>query len=399
MSFAIGEAVPWTIPPDWGNPVRETLAWLTDYMSARNGARQKRRLRLAPRRSFEFTVASDSDQRRLIDALRFDQGARPWLLPIWPDGQLLTAQLGLAANTVACRTLGRDFVAGGQALLWRSINHWEVLSIQAVGLSSLTLAEPTQAIWPAGTRLYPLRSARLQSDVPKESRWNDDTSAVSVRMDIDEPCDMSPLAPAATYRGLPVLEWRSDEGSDPTNTYDRTIQTVDGKTGAIAYFDLPGMPFRLQSHNWLIYGRQQHADFRALLGWLSGRMGTLWVPSLSSDLLLASSAAAAATQLVMQWSGYTVFGRQQPNRRDLRIELKSGAVLYRRITASVENGSTETLTLDSAIGVAIAPANVRVISFMTVSEQAADSITIDHVTDADGMAQASSNWAGIRSDL
>jgi hypothetical protein len=36
---------------------------------------------------------------------------------------------------------------------------------------------------------------------------------------------------------------------------------------------------------------------------------------------------------------------------------------------------------------------------MSVAEEAADSISIDHLTDADGTAQASINWAGALDDL
>lgn len=398
MAFAIGQPVPWPVPPDWGTPVRETLAWLTDYMSARNGTRQKRQLRLAPRRTIEFTVIAQGAERRVVDALRFDQGVRQWLLPIWPDLQLLAAPLGLAAASVPCATAGRDFAAGGSALLWSAPNHWEVLQVDTVDDSGLTLAAPTEAIWPAGTRLYPLRTARLQEPAG-ETLWSDDAAQVKVTMLIDEPCDHAPIAPAAVYRGLPVLEWRSDESDDLAARFDRAMQTVDGDTGAIAYLDLPGRPFRVQSHNWLLYGREQQGAFRGLLYWLRGRMGTLWVPSFASDLLLAADVAAVATTISVQWAGYTVFGRQQANRRDIRIELYDGTVFYRRITDSSEAGSTETLTLDSALGADVAAGDVRVISFLTLAEQAADSISIDHLTDADGVAQASMNWAGIVNDL
>ncbi|MHB1057238.1 MAG: hypothetical protein ACYC0F_05080 [Rhodanobacter sp.] len=398
MAYAIGEAVPWPVPPDWGTPVRESLAWLTDYMSARNGKRQKRQLRLAPRRTFEFTVVASADTRRLLDALGFDQGVRQWLLPIWPDGQQLAAALTAGATSVPCATFGRDFVAGGSALVWTAINQWEVLVVDAVTTSSLTLSAPTTGNWPAGARLYPLRTART-ADSTAESLYTDDASSSKVKLQIDEACDYAGAAPAATYRGVPVLECRGNWADRPGAKYDRATQNVDGSTGAIAYVDLPAAPFRLQSHAWLLNGRVQQAAFRGLLYWLRGRMGTLWVPSYTADLVLASNATSSATVLSVRWAGYTVFGRQQKNRRDIRIELWTGAVFYRRITGASELSTTESLTIDSALGQAVAPADVRLISFLTLSEQAADSVSIDHLTDGDGTAQASINWAGVLDDV
>lgn len=398
MTYAIGEAVPWPVPPDWGTPVRESLAWLTDYMSAKNGKRQKRQLRLAPRRTFEFTVLASADTRRLLDALGFDQGVRQWLLPIWPDGQPLGSDLTAGASSVPCDTVGRDFVAGGLALVWTAVNQWEVLAVDTIDTSSLALSDAVAGNWPAGARLYPLRMART-ADSTAESLYSDDASSNKVKLQIDEACDYAGAAPAATYRGVPVLEWRGNWVDRPSAKYDRARQNIDGSTGAIAYVDLPAAPFRLQSHAWVLNGRTQQAAFRGLLYWLRGRMGTLWVPSYTTDLVLASAATSSATVLSVRWAGYTVFGRQQKNRRDIRIELYNGTVLYRRINGSTEVGGTESLIIDSALGVAVAPTDVRCISFMTLSEQAADSISIDHLTNSDGTAQTSINWAGVLDDV
>ncbi|URX63250.1 hypothetical protein KR767_04055 [Luteibacter anthropi] len=396
--FVYGDVVPWTVPPDWSQPVRETLSWLTDYMSARNGARQKRQLRRAPRRTFQFQVLASDAEHRLLDALRFDQGSRPWALPIWPDGQFLVTTTAPGSLSTTCATSGRDFVAGGRALFWRSIDSWEVVTIAGVGSDKLTFTSPTLDTWGPGCRLYPLRTARIPAAIDATYR-TDAATRMTVTMQVDEPCDWPAVAPSAMYRGMPVLESRHDETEDPTGRFDRSIQQVDAQTGTVAYIDLPGRAFRLQSHNWKLHGRTEHSDFRSLMYWLRGRMGTLWVPSFAADLLLASGAAAGDNQLNVEWSGYAVFGRQQSNRRDIRIELLDGTVLYRRITASIEAGTTEILTLDSPLGLSVQRRMVRAINFMTLAEQAADTVALEHITGIEGVAHATTQWAGIRHDL
>ena len=61
----------------------------------------------------------------------------------------------------------------------------------------------------------------------------------------------------------------------------------------------------------------------------------------------------------------------------MRIQLTSGAVLYRRVMASANNGNgTETLTLDAALGVAVTPAQVAQVSFMGLCRSDSDQFEI-----------------------
>ena len=77
--------------------------------------------------------------------------------------------------------------------------------------------------------------------------------------------------------------------------------------------------------------------------------------------------------MVVGWTGYATRTPQATNRRDLRIQLASGAVLYRRINASVDNGNgTETLTLDASLGVAVTPDQVAQVSFMGLCRSDSD---------------------------
>lgn len=402
MSYAIGQAVPWPVPPDWTRPVRESLAWLTDVLPrARSGMQQKRKLRLAPRRRFSFEVLADAADRRIADAVRFDHSGRVWLLPIYPDVQLLAADLAEDVTEIPCRTAGFDFVAGGQAILWSAANAFEVVAIDSIDEDGLTLVAPTAQGWARGTRLYPARAARIQPGAD-ESHLSDDASRTRLEFAIDGPSDWSVELASwvlGTYRDKPVLEWRPDEPDNPRSSYARQIEELDEGTGPVAYADLPDMPFRGQENDWLIQGREQQAAFRALLYTLSGRFGSLWVPSWNADLQLASSIGSAETTMTVEWCGYTVFGRKQVNRRDIRIELLDGTVLYRRITDSAEAGETEVLTIDSAPGAAITPGSVRVISFLSYAQMASDAVEIEHITDADGTARAALRFEAIANDI
>jgi hypothetical protein len=123
------------------------------------------------------------------------------------------------------------------------------------------------------------------------------------------------------------------------------------------------------------------------------------VPSWLTDVRLNASVASAATQINVPWMGYTQFGYEQPNRRDLAIELNDGTRLYRRITGSADAGDHEVLQLDSALGVDIDPSAVRQIGFLSMCAQATDTVQIQHNTDANGEAVTTLNWQAVKSDV
>jgi hypothetical protein len=340
------------------------------------------------------------DTRRFIDNIRFGIGVQRFMLPIWPDVQCLTATLDVGSDSIDVTTAGYDFVAGGSAVLWRDALTWEILSIATVEDGALTLSTPTANAWGTGDRLYPLRRARLQS-FPKATQFNDEQSQLQVQCLIDEPCDWPAAWPSsATYRGLSVLEWRNEESEDPTDEFDRLSTTVDQDTGPVAWLDMPELSFRLQSQRFALQNRPDHTAFRSLLYALNGRAGELWVPSWQNDLRMAAAVTAAAITFKVPLCGYTQFSYQQQSRRDVRIELNGGSVLYRRITGSaVGDDGTETLQVDSAFGVDIDPANVRQINFMVPAASASDTFQIDHNTDADGEAVCAINWQAVADDV
>ncbi len=399
MAFASDGEKIWPVTPDWSSGMQETLSWLTDYMLASATAvSQHRGLRAGPRRSFVFELLAAGKERRVADMLLAGHSGT-WLLPIWPDVQIPAGPLEASDEFISCRTVGFDFVAGGKALLWTAVNHWAVIEIDAVDPTGLVLASPLASDWPAATRLYPLRSARVQ-DGAEEILRNDNVGRRSIAFDIDEACDWPVLADPMTYLSHLVLDKRPDESEDPTASYVRLPQTVDNATALPVVHDLPGVALRSQQSHWKLWGRAEHTWFRSLLYTLGGRRTPIWVPSYASDLKPVSAVAGGSTSLSVEWAGYTLFGKGQPNRKDVLIELRDGTKLCRRITNAVEAGDTETLTINAALsGSSIAPGSIRSISFLALCTLASDDVEIDHATDQDGEATSTTGWQAVVPDV
>lgn len=388
----------WPMPPDWANPVNETLAWGTNVTRASaTGVSEHLGYETAPARSFAFDVNSAGDDRRLLDMLLAGPRGR-WLLPIWPDVQWFTAPLASGAVEIPCATIGFDFVEGGQALLYRASNAWEIVTVDEIADDHIGLVAATLADYGPGARLYPLRQARLQED-PEERFISTDLSRRRLAFDIDEACAWPALADPTLYLGRPVLDVRPDESEDPTASYARLRQSIDFEGALPFVYDLADVALRAQQTRWLLSGRPAHSWFRSLLYTLQGQLAPLWLPSFQDDLRPAYTIAGGSATLSVAWAGYTQNSLGRSNRRDLRFELGDGSVLYRRVTDAEETGETEALTLSSALDAgAIAPGQIRQVSIMAMAVQAGDSAEIEHVTDAAGLARATLGWQAVVPD-
>lgn len=397
MGFTAATDKIWPVVPDWTNNVTETLSWSTEVLRATGtGVSQHRGLRIAPARSIAFESMAKGKARRIAEMLLAGWSGH-WMLPIWPDVQWLAASLPIGSMSIPCTTAGYDFVAGGSALLYDSVNTWEIVKIDTIAAGALMLSAATTALHGTGSRLYPLRRARVRDDASETLR-NDDAGRRSITFDITEPCDFPALVGGTSYLTHAVLDVRPDETQDPTASFSRMRQSVDYGTSMPVVHDLPRVAFRSQQSTWKLWGRDKHSWFRSLLYTLQGQRVPIWVPSFTTDL--APSAAINGTSLRVEWAGYTQFGLGKPNRKDVRIELVDGSVFYRRITGAVEAGLTENLTIDSAIsGASVNVGAVRQISFMALSTLASDDVEIDHMTDASGIAHATTGWKGVVPDV
>ena len=396
MAFGSASARIWPVPPDWAGGVQESLAWATEVLQASGTAvTHHRSYRATPRRGFSFDVGANAQRHRVVEML-IGGHRGTWELPIWPDGQRLAAPLSADTDLIPCSTEWLDFSEGGRALLLGSINQWEVVEVATVGDGYLVLEAPVQAAWPRGTRLYPLRRAWLQDGAEARLR-TDSFSRRRLAFDLDEPCDWPELAGGAEHLGHRVLDRRPRSSAEPTFSVSGLRQSVDYGTGLPFHADLPRAALRAQRDTWSMVGREQRAWFRSLLYTLRGRQRPIWVPSWSTDL--QAVAAVSGTDLTVEWAGYSLFGAGRPNRRDLRIELRNGAVHYRRVVDAVEAGQAETLTLSAPLdGASIEPRQIRKISMMALATLASDSTEIDHKVDSQGVAQAVTGWQEVLID-
>lgn len=396
MPYTENGFVPFLLLPDWSKGVLESLAWSTRIIGPTlTGMRQKRMMRIAPRRSIEFDIAATQDSRRWADNLLFGQGKREWMLPIWHDRQTTSASLPAGSGFIPCDTAGYDF--SQYAILCKNEFNpfdFEIFEIDSVEVGGLQLVSALDFDWPQYSVLYPLRRAVLAS-FPSMTLPTNTTSSGRVRFDITEPCDWPAHEFADTYLGWPVWDRDNDWREVRNLAFNRIINTVDNETSIPVNFDFPDNSFVSLNSAATAAGRAEASELRSLLYALQGRFKSIWLPSMLDDLTLVSPVSSSATNITVRKCGYTLFGKQRRGRRDIRVELLDGTVFYRRITSSSEGASNETLTLNSSFGQSVSPSQVRKISFMSLAQQASDSIDLSHPTDADGATTCSFVFEGV----
>lgn len=388
----------WSWLPDWSRSLVERLEWKTDVLARADGSEQRISVRHGARRGYEFTAAAEGPARQFLEAALWGWGSRVWALPLFHDTTYLAAALPPGSSTIVVPAAGRDFHDSGLAvLLGDSPRDYEVVEIADAGAAQVTLARPTVRDWPAGTRFIPARTARLAEQVKLQRFRGDANRPALLRFELLEPWDGVP-ATGPTYRGHLVLERAPNWARGLDLDLQRSLAQLDALTGPWATEDATGHPTPLQTHGWTLPDRAAIAEHRARLAALRGRQGALWVPTWAQDLTLAATVAEDAPALLVTWSGYTLFTAMDPNRRDLRIALRDGTVLYRRIDgATVQDEDTERLVLDAPLGVEVHPQDVEAISFMALCRQQADAAELAHWT-AD-TAESSTTWQGFVHDV
>lgn len=397
---AIGQRITaWALTPDWSNGVNEKVGFLTDVLTAWSGKEQRRALRIAPRRKFAFSTFMQGQEKRFIENAMFSWTAQIWALPIFPDGQYLAHPIAGGDTAVTCDTVNRDFVAGGLAMVLTNAANYEVLQVDTVSSGSLGLTRTAVGNWGIGSKLYPVRASRMLTN-PRFSRDAQQLASISPEFTVVEPCDWPAATGLPTYRGLPVLEDSPDMSKSNEAGYAREANITDYSTGAMEVDDTAQLGFPSNAHQWYLRGRSARAAFRSLLYLLKGRQGEIWVPSYDADMLAVSDISSSTTTITCEAAGVALYAAVQ-NRQDIRIELLSGAVFYRRVTGATAGGppNTEVVSIDSSLGVTVSIKSIRRISWMALSKLDADEIEIQHLTAIDGLATATTPFVAVNDNV
>lgn len=370
--------VVWGYAPNWAEPVRETLGWLTDVLTSQAGIEQRIGLRDAPRRGLEYALTTmDRHASSHLEMILMGWQSRLFAVPVWTDGQTLAASLAAGSLSIPCATASYEFVANGLALLWRAHDDYEAVEIASVGGSSLTLKAATVATWPAGTRVYPIRLGRL----PQRQGFTRETahhlSGKVAFAFIDNP-GVAAADSGDSYAGYQVYLGRTNWADPIEVEASRQLETLDYDTGAPWVDDLSGLATLLKSWHWTLKSR---AEIVALRGWMAARAGKrvpFWSAAQGVDLEVVAAIGSSDTAITIRNIGYARYLNGRADCRHLVIESRAGVRYYRSIPSSTEiDDASETLAIDSALGITLQPADIARVRFLHLVRLDSDDIEIE----------------------
>ncbi|MCC7096173.1 MAG: hypothetical protein IT472_03215 [Thermomonas sp.] len=360
-----------------GGDRSEQWEWLTDVMQAATGPEQTRRLRGVPRVTLSCSGQETGIARQWLETSLHAYGSGDWWVPVVTDALLVSSDLSIGSTSVAGDASMLRFEAGGHALLiGTQPGACELVSVTAADGTGVTISATTQA-WPAGTLLAPAWRSTF-ARTPALERFTGD--AVTYSVEFLASAGTPSIAAAddlPTYRGFPVLEMISDWSSAPTWAALRDPQVVDYGIAAPTRSDLVGQPRAEFGIGYTAVGRAEVWALFRLLFALAGRANPVWVQSRGHDLTACAGLAASSTTMDVTACGLVAAG-VQPQRRDLRIELLDGTVLYRRVVSVAPAGAgVERLTLDTAWPSTVAVGDIVRVCYMTFCRQSSDVNRLD----------------------
>lgn len=367
--------------PNWGEPVRERLEWLTDVLPALAGNEQRVGLRGVPRRWLEYSVLTrDRAETIRLETLVMGWQSRLFAVPMWQDAQTLAADLSAGSQTIPCAVSGYGFEPNGLVLLWLAHDRYEALAIDSVELLSLALKVTTLAAWPAGTRLLPVRLGRLPARQKFVRETNRHLSATLDFSLIEHPSGIAEDI-GEVYAGYHVYPGSPNWADPIENEMARQIETLDYDTGAPWIEDISGLTTQIKSWHWLLKSRAEIVALRAWLDARKGRLVPFWSPTQSDDIEVVSNIGDASTVISIVNIGYARYLAGRADRRHLLFETMAGARYFRAIVGESEvNDEVETLTIDSPLGELLTPADILRVRFLHLVRLEMDDVEIVYHT-------------------
>ncbi len=200
---------------------------------------------------------------------------------------------------------------------------------------------------------------------------------------------------ATYYRGHDLLTEMPNAHSDRDETETIQSDSLDGTVGQQVIARAWASPVLARPQVFTLHTRALVNDFLLWCAVRRGRFAPLWVPTWRRDFVLAEPIGAADTEITVEATGYTDTQFGDEARQHLAIITQGSGtrtVYPRRITDATDNGDgTETLTIESALGVAAD--TYAWLSFLVLSRLESDDIPVEwsHL----GLAEASVQFVEI----
>lgn len=385
-----------SLMPNWKEGVRERLTWLTDVLESESGAEQRRALRADPRRSIEASFLRKGPNRAYLDSFLTNIGAQIFLVPMWAEA--LTMEEGVTegapgVNFVQGQGSQREWLAGDLAFITTGDpNSYEILPVREVTDLDMSWAVPPSRNWPPGTKVMPLREARILENITLEN-ITESVAQAAIRFELLRPMHV-PGNWLTSFNGSPLLPFQPNRADPLGGDYSRYVHSLDNEVGLPTVTDLAEHSAVVLSMSLTLYGRNALWQYRQFLSAARGRARAFFAPTYTNDLEPVDTVIPAGVILEVKATGLGRFHAQMQGVRSILAITMAGQAMptiFRFITGvdrtGPDNTDTETSDWRDRLMLQTALPELRVdqiarISFLAECRFDQDAFELLHVSNA-----------------
>ena len=317
----------------------ERLQFPSDILRSYS-AEQRISLSYQARRLLDHRYSINAHELDVAYELMKQNAPGPFEVPEWQEAKIVTVSSGAVAITVD--TTASQFVAGGKAVLWRASSSYEVINVNTVSPTGITLTGVTAATW-TNARLMPLSVAYA----PKGMDVTVDASKhyeCSIKWEAYANQDLADTLPYSLFLGHPIISNACKVGSDSFSArIIRNVGIINNDINQPYYDTQQATAIRSFGVAWIASNQAELFALRKAFYYLRGPVKTFWLPTYV-PMTIRANASAGASSLQIRGIG-TLSG-------NLFARTTDGQELGIRYTAA-SGTTTQTLVLDEPLDLAL----------------------------------------------
>lgn len=371
------------LPFEYEAPVQETLAFLTDIIESLNGQEQRIALRSNPRQTFRVEYALDEVERQRMQVTLMDWMDRTFGFPLWHETVKLTAAVSAGATVYQVANADDcDFRVGGLAVVLTDNNVFDVITISAKTATTITASDPSVNAYAKGSRLMPLRLARITGAV-QGRRFVRNLETFQVEFEVTDNATGTLTGSTtgwSTYNSRVLLDdCNVVRGQESGFEFNRRMYVIDNQSGVVNVRSPWDRSKRSHVKGFVARNRDEILKLRRLLISLSGRQKAFYIPTFIEDLTPAANISIGTSTIDISNIEYARFAQSRDPKNLFRITFTDGSSLVREITAATKISSTvERLTLDTTWPANRTIAEVSRIQFYELVRFDTDKLTLTY---------------------
>lgn len=385
----------WSVLPNWQGGITERLSWQTDILASERDAEQRRSVRRNARRSFEASFLRQHTDASRLDAFLVGVGPGQFMVPLWHEQVKMLDGISMEASGVnfADGELRlREFRKGDLVFVNAGDpSDYDILEVGDVEQNRFSWRMPPPRNWPKGTRIFPLRLARIAPGDGRTSGVTDQVRRAQVRFELVEPYEIA-ASWGQQMGGQPLFGFTVDRANSLDMEYSRKSFAIDNGSGRQVITDHGRHTSVVVQTRMKLFGRATAFRFRQFLQAARGMARHFYAPTFMQDIYPVGDINANTTELIVAPQGFRrAMDTPQPVRLQLAFQFRDAPTIYADVVDVREVYQSSRLTAEvmelAQPLPAITLSELKRISFICETRFEQDTFEIHHPTNGQAMIE------------